>query len=174
MPPTTLRYASALQRADVLSMCLTATQAFLRHYFSINSKEYVSFCPVVSCQVYFAMMTISKFKLLEAEDWIINDSEMSLDLFTVVDQVATNMEKASVKYDRSADNKPWFRVSQKIREIGVQFEGFLARKNRSIASRLQIKEADGSSIIGSNISFDQFDLLDDEFWQSLSENTHSI
>ncbi|PMD47828.1 hypothetical protein L207DRAFT_416925 [Hyaloscypha variabilis F] len=171
MPPTNPTSSSSLQRVDVLSMCLTATQAFLRHYFSLENKPYVNFARIITSQIYFAMMVLSKFSFFHAEDWNMRDVEMEMDLSTVVDRVSGAMEEASAKFDRLPDKKPWLQLSQKVRQIRVQFDLMLAAEDRSLSSLSDMQR--NGTLPGAPFSFNQFDLLDD-FWQNMSENTYGV
>jgi hypothetical protein len=175
MPPTILTHLPTLQRTDVLSMCLTATQAFLHHYFSIHNKPYITFSRMVTSQMYFAMMILSKFSLFHVEDWNINEVEIGMDLSTVVDRVAMMMEETSARFDHLVDKRPWLQLSQKIRQIRVRFDRVLASENSPIHSLLPAIQGRGTlSATDAALSFNQFDLLDDGFWQNLSENTYHV
>lgn len=175
MPPTIVTHLPTRQRTDVLSMCLTATQAFLQHYFSLHTNPYITFSRVVVGQLCFAMMILSKFSLFHAEDWNINELEMGMNLSTVVDRLAMIMEGMSVKFDHSVEKKPWLQISQKIRQIQVRFDRLLAGENRTIYS-LDPTIQGGGTVSATNVafSFNQFDLLDDGFWQNLVEHTYNV
>lgn len=162
MPLTELAQVPDLQRADVLFKCVTATEAFLDVYSSILPLPHMIFFTVFMGHIYFAMMTLSKFSLFNAEDWNPDQLPKSLNLSILLDQMARVMEDASARYDRIYDNKPWLIVSRKMRQIGVQFEHLLASENRSLDSLPLLTQG----IMG---EWKQFDLVDDAFWQSLAD-----
>ncbi len=110
------------------------------------------------------MMTLSKLLLFDAEDWDPKKVPTAIHLSIVVERLATVLADASLRYDRKEDNKPWFNLSQRIRQIGVLFEHLLASENRSLDSFPLFTQG----ILG---EFNQFDLLDDGFWQSLEVDT---
>ncbi len=99
------------------------------------------------------------------------DIEMEVDLSTVVDRVSAAMEEASTKFDRLPDKKPWLQLSQKVRQIRVQFDLMLAAEDRPLSSLSDVQR--NRTLPGAPFSFSQFDLLDD-FWQNMSENTYSV
>lgn len=172
MPPSSLTHLPALQRTDVLFMCHNATKAYFRHYFSLQAKPYLIHSRVVVGQTYFAMMMLSKFSLFNAEDWNPNDVETSMNLSAVVDRVTMMMEEMSAKFDHSVDKKPWLHLSQRIRQIGVRFDRLVANENRSLPLPAPVVQREGPLISQSDqFAFNQFDLLDDSFWQTLSDNT---
>jgi hypothetical protein len=117
------------------------------------------------------MMVLSKFSFFHAEDWNMRDIEMEVDLSTVVDRVSAAMEEASTKFDRLPDKKPWLQLSQKVRQIRVQFDLMLAAEDRPLSSLSDVQR--NRTLPGAPFSFSQFDLLDD-FWQNMSENTYSV
>jgi hypothetical protein len=169
MPPTTSAYSPTFQRADVLFMCLAASQALRDVYFSIQSKPYISYSSVALSQIYLAMMTSSKLSLFNTEDWDVSNAQTSINLSTVVGRLVTMLEDMSARFDRKDDDKPWLQVSRKVLHIRTRFERLLATENRSIASSSPLAQSrDGVTV--APYKLDQFDLLDDGFWQSLLED----
>ncbi len=163
MPPSKLAQIPELQRADVLLKCATATESFLDIYFSANSKPHLIFFLTFMGQIYFVMTTMSKLSLFNAEDWNGNNLPASLNLSTMVDRLATRLESISTQYDRMRDNKPWLIVSRKIRQMGVRFERLQATENPPLDSLPLVTQG--------MFDLNQFPLLDDNFWQTLTEDT---
>ncbi|TVY38952.1 Transcriptional regulator [Lachnellula occidentalis] len=170
MPPTALIDTPNLQRAEVLLMCHHATRAFSDLYFSIDfdSTPFINFSPVFISQIYFVMMTLSKLSLFEADDWDASNVRTTLDLSTVLDLAVTMTEAASARYDLRNDNKPWLQVTRRMRQVKVRFERLLANENRVLAAAMPDTQIqDDTTDMPMPLFLNQFDLLDDRFWQNL-------
>jgi len=167
MPVSELTEMPALRRASILLKCTTSTQAFLEAYFSVVSKPYMVFFTAFMGQTFFAMMTMSKLSLFDAEDWDMNNVPNSINFCTVLERIAEVIEDGSARYDRSDENKPWLCVGRKMRQIRVHFERLLASENRSMTS------LDPSPLAtqGPMRDLDRFYLFDDIFWQNLADDT---
>lgn len=79
------------------------------------------------------------------------------------------LEEASKSYDLREDEKPWLHVSRRIRLVKVRFERLLASENRPSASILPNTEVQDGGFGATPYFLNQFDLLDDGFWQSLPD-----
>ncbi|TVY89145.1 Transcriptional regulator [Lachnellula willkommii] len=172
MPPTTLTDTPTLQRAEVLLMCHHATRAFSDVYFSIDfdAVPFINFSPVFISQIYFVMMTLSKLSLFDADDWDASNVQTTLDLSTVLDLAVTMTEAASARYDKRDDNKPWLQVTRRMRQVKVRFERLLANENRDLAAAMPGTQIQGDSTdMSMPLFLNQFDLLDDRFWQNLPD-----
>ncbi|KAE8443874.1 hypothetical protein EG329_001283 [Mollisiaceae sp. DMI_Dod_QoI] len=167
MPPTTLAHTPTLQRADIMLMCLKAVRSLSDVFFSIDFKPYLHFCPWVKEQICFAMMTLSQLSLFRADDWDGSNVESWLDLPTLIDRLVRVMEDASAKYDKMEDIKPWLQFSRRMRQVKVRFE-FLLASEKTLPDSTRCLTQDQNETTATLPSFlDQFDLFDDEFWQSL-------
>jgi hypothetical protein len=172
MPPTTVSSTSSLQRTDILLMCHDATKAFSDLYFSTDkdSIPFTNFSRVLTTYIYSVMMTLSKLSLFDAEDWDASNFQTTLNLSTVLDRVVTMTQAVSAKYDWRNDNKPWFHVAQKIRNVKARFEYLLANKNSSTAGNSSTQGQGDFTNISIPTTFANFDLFDDGFWQNLPAN----
>ncbi|CZR62765.1 uncharacterized protein PAC_12662 [Phialocephala subalpina] len=162
MPPTAITPTPTLQRADILLRCLNSIRSLTSIFFSIDSKKpYINFSPAVKDQMYFAMMTLSKLSLFRADDWDMSNMQATLDLCTLLDRVVEMMERASEKYDLREDDKPWLKISRRMRQVRVRFDRLLASENRAVFGG---QEGDGEA--GAIPRFSDFDMLYDEFWHN--------
>ncbi|KAF8861021.1 hypothetical protein BDZ45DRAFT_713411 [Acephala macrosclerotiorum] len=159
MPPTTITHTPTLQRADVLLRCLNSIRSLTDVFFSIDSKPfkrtrlYVNFSPAVKDQMYFAMMTLSKLSLFRADDWDMN-------------RVVEMMENASAIYDLRKDDKPWLKISRRMRQVRIRFDRLLASENRKLLANIQ--EGDGSA--NAIPRFSDFDFLYEGFWRGVPDD----
>lgn len=175
MPPTTLTDTPILQRAEILLMCHHATRAFSDVYFSIDfdSVPFINFSPVFISQIYFVMMTLSKLSLFDADDWDASNVQTTLDLSTVLDLEITMTEAASARYDKRDDNKPWLHVTRRMRQVKVRFERLLANEIRDLAATIPGTQIQGDATdMSMPLFWNQFDLLDDSFWQNLPDEAN--
>lgn len=170
MPPTSIAHTpTTVQRADALLLLLNATQSLADLYFSLDCKPYVSVRSATSTQMYFVMMTMSKLILFDAEDWTSTGLRTSLDLCALVERVAVLFEGFSALYDVREHEKPWLQVSQRMRLVKTRFERLLATENRwssSMQPHMNISDGNFASVPP---LFNQFDLLDDSFWQNFTD-----
>jgi hypothetical protein len=169
MPPTAPAHAPTLQRADVLFMCLSATQALVKSYLSIDWKPYINCSMVGLGQIYLALTTLSKLSLFDAEDWDVSNVQSPMNIHTLIDHMVVMMEETSSRYDRGHYNKqPWLQASHRMRQVRVQFDRLLSSENRSVPLPItQTRE-------GPSFCLNNFDLLDDDFWQALPDVTTYI
>jgi len=172
MPPTTPAQAPILQRADVLCMCLSASQTLVKTYLSLDWKPYISCSMVALKHMYLALTALSKLSLFYAEDWDMSNVQSTRNIFTLIDHAVAMMEDSSSRYDRMHCNKqPWLHASRKMRQVRIQFDRLLANANRSVPlSVTQTREG----VVAPPFYLNNFDLLDDEFWQALPDVTTFI
>jgi hypothetical protein len=149
-------------------MCLTATCALVDICSSLELKPHVSFSSVTVAQIYLAMAALSKLSLFDSEDWDVSYVQSSMDLSTFIDRLVTMTEEFSARYDLMEDNKPWLRISLKMRQVNIRFDNLLASKNPSSASLPITQPTDGS--LPPSFHLDHSDLLDDRFWQQLLDD----
>ncbi|TVY39367.1 Transcriptional regulator [Lachnellula subtilissima] len=174
MHPTALTDTPTLQRAEILLMCHHATRTFSDIYFSIDfdSAPFINFSPVFISQIYFVMMTLSKLSLFDADDWDATNVQTTLDLSTVLDLAVTMTEAASARYDLRDDDKPWLQVTRKMRQVKVRFERLLANENRDLVAAVPGTQIQGDATnMSMPLFLEQFDLLDDRFWDNLPNDT---
>ena len=157
MAPTTIAHTPTLQRADILLRCLNSIRSLTNIFFSIDSKTYVNFSPAVKDQMYFAMMTLSKLSLFRADDWDMSNMQATLHHCTLLDRVVEMMEHASTIYDLREDDKPWLKISRRMRQVRLRFDRLLAGENRAA---LDGQEGEGDA--GAIQRFLDFDILYDE------------
>ncbi|KUJ10553.1 uncharacterized protein LY89DRAFT_263864 [Mollisia scopiformis] len=165
MPPTNIAHGPSIQRADALLLCLKTSQLIIDLYFSVGSKPHTNFGPASTTQMYYVMMTLSKLSLFDAEDWDSSNLQTSMDLCALVERVAALMEEKSALYDVREDDKPWLQISKRMRLVKVRFERLLASENRTHDMRPSSEFPEGGVMMP--YFMNQFDLLDDGFWQSL-------
>lgn len=170
MPPTATTHTPTLQRADILLRCLNSIRSLTDVFFSIDSKPYVNFSPAVKDQMYFAMMTLSKLSLFRADDWDMSNMQATLDLCALLDRVVEMMENASAIYDLREDDKPWLKISGRMRQVRIRFDRLLASENRSLL--VSIQEGDRSA--NSVPQFSDFDFLYEGFWHGIPDNAGFI
>lgn len=173
MPPTTIVHEPTIQRADALLLCVHAIESLSDLLFSIESKPYIHFCPVVSIQVYFSMMTLSKMSLFEADDWDLSKAETSLSFSSLVDKVTHMMDDISRKYDINEGKKPWADVSRRLKLMNARFERLMASKEQMQASLSQ-PTAEISDVNFMPSFLNQFDMLDEEFWQNFANGNNNF
>lgn len=169
MPPTMPVHGPSLQRTDVLVMCLTATRALLKICLSPDAKPHVCFSSVTVAQIYLATSTLSKLSLFDAEDWGVSFVQSPMDLSNFIDHLVMMTEKFSAQYDLMECNKPWLQISLKMNMVNIRLRTLLEGENPLSAS-LHITQLP-ESLLPPFFHLDQFDLLDDRFWQTLLDDT---
>lgn len=170
MPLTAPLPTPTPQRTWILFKCLSATQALVNAYLSIDSKQYISFSLVVVAQIYSAMNILSKLTLFDAEDWDSSNVLSTINLSSLLDRIVTRIEEASARYDRTDHaRQPWLHISRKMRQVQVVFDRMLASENRALLSLPASRAEDGG--MDTPFYLNNFDLLDDGFWQTLPDGT---
>lgn len=167
MQPGTLVHAPSFQRADVLLLCLSACRAIIYTYLCIDPEDYVGFSTLFCMHVFLAVTTLSKLSLFSADDWDVSIVHSTMDLSTIVDRMIDVAERASSQYDQVDHRKPWIDISRVMKQVRLRFERSLI-SSRSSDSFEPILHAEDESMASWSY-FNEFDLLEDRFWQSLPD-----
>lgn len=107
--------------------------------------------------------------LFEAEDWDFTRVGATLSLSSLADKVVETMDKLSAKYDIRDTRKPWAEISRRLSLVKVRFERLLESKDQ--INSLTQPSAEAGEVDGMPFFMNQFDLLDEEFWQNLPIET---
>lgn len=163
MPPTTgIEYSmESLHRMDIIYSCFESTRLFFEAFLSVPATNYCAFTIVNIGQMFHALGALYKLSVFDVGTWDVSKVRTTLDLSSVLNQIAMGGEQAGNSWGpREADN-PWFFCGRKLRTLQSWWNAKLAQE----------AEVNASSEMAQDGTFDDLqamincDFLDDNFWK---------
>ena len=155
-PDAALEYGmESLQASDILYSCFLATRSFFGVFLPIPTFEYSALSIVNIGQMFHALGTVYKLSVFDIAGWDSSNVRKTLDLSSILDQIAIKMEEAGNAYGPTEAKSPWFMCARKLRLLKSWWEATLAQE----------LEAAQEGLVDELQTAINFDFFNDNFWQ---------
>ena len=167
-PPPADDY-SRFQRMEVLSACLSAVRAFCEVWFSIPPTLYFSLSLVNFGQLTRTILVVVKLCLFDAKDWDLSQVREMIHLSSVLEEMSSRMEEASIIFGREEDAglpNPFAVSARNLRLAKSWYEAQLAASRVEADSHTEVNAIDAGSVLVGN----QYDVWSEDPWRGLTTN----
>jgi hypothetical protein len=151
----------SLRFTDIIYACFTATRAFFEVFLAIPSDDYCELTVVNVGHMFHAIGALYKLSVFDVDGWDVGSVRKTLDLSSVLSQIATRLEEVGIAYGAIQENSPWFFCVRKLKLLKIWWDMTLAQEidlSTVVEGAPDGTVEDLQGTIG-------LDFLDDNFWQ---------